>query len=144
PHLLFPAGRGYLRDAGRFEIVCATIVTSVLLSNVFRYLSQRIMENLKIHTLLNLRRTVFNNVMDLHTGYFNNQRKGDIISKISADVQVVQFSVTATLQVIFKEPLQLLAYLFMLFAISAKLTLFSILVIPVSAFFISLIVKKLK
>src|SRR5690606_33956397 len=56
----------------------------------------------------------------------------------------VQFSVTATLQVIFKEPLQLLAYLFMLFAISAKLTLFSILVIPVSAFFISLIVKKLK
>lgn len=129
---------------GALKIVCATIVTSVLLSNVFRYLSQRIMENLKIHTLLNLRRTVFNNVMDLHTGYFNNQRKGDIISKISADVQVVQFSVTATLQVIFKEPLQLLAYLFMLFAISAKLTLFSILVIPVSAFFISLIVKKLK
>src|SRR5690606_35595512 len=129
---------------GALKIVCATIVTSVLLSNVFRYLSQRIMENLKIHTLLNLRRTVFNNVMDLHTGYFNNQRKGDIISKISADVQVVQFSVTATMQVIFKEPRQLLAYLFMLFAISAKLTLFSILVIPVSAFFISLIVKKLK
>lgn len=129
---------------GALKIVCATIVISVLLSNVFRYISQRIMENLKIHTLLNLRRTVFNNVMELHTGYFNNQRKGDIISKISADVQVVQFSVTATLQVVFKEPLQLLAYLFMLFAISVKLTLFSILVIPVSAFAISIIVKRLK
>lgn len=131
-------------QVGALKIVCAIIIVSVLLSNVFRYISQRIMENLKIHTLLNLRKTVFDNVMDLHVGYFNNQRKGDIISKISADVQVVQFSVTATLQVVFKEPLQLLAFLFMLFAISVKLTLFSMLVIPVSAFFISLIVKKLK
>src|SRR5690606_24292116 len=59
-------------------------------------------------------------------------------------VQVVQFSVTATLQVVFKEPLQLLAYVVVLFSLSAKLTLFSLLVIPVSAFVISRIVKKLK
>src|SRR5690606_13253261 len=96
------------------------------------------------HTLLNLRRTTFNNVMDMHVGFFNNQRKGDIISKIASDVQVVQYSVTATLQVVFKEPLQLIAYFAMLFFISVKLTIFAILVIPVSAFFISRIVKKLK
>src|SRR5690606_29316936 len=71
-------------------------------------------------------------------------RKGDIISKIASDVQVVQFSVTATLQVIFKEPLQLIAYLVMLLLISVKLTSFAILVIPVSAFVISKIVKRLK
>ncbi|MEO3404024.1 ABC transporter ATP-binding protein [Mucilaginibacter sp. CAU 1740] len=129
---------------GALKFVCAIIVTSVLLSNIFRYLAQRIMENLRIHTLLNLRKTVFNNVMDLHTGYFSNERKGDIIAKISADVQVVQFSVTGTLQVVFKEPLQLVAYLVTLFWISYKLTLFSMLVIPVSAFIISRIVKKLK
>jgi len=82
--------------------------------------------------------------MDLHLGYFNGQRKGDIISKIASDVQVVQFSVTGTLQVAFKEPLQLIAYLITLFAISTKLTLFAMLVIPVSAFFISKIVKTLK
>jgi subfamily B ATP-binding cassette protein MsbA len=115
-----------------------------LLSNVFRYFSQRIMENLRIFTLLNLRRTVFNNVMNLHLGYFNNERKGDILSKISADVQVVQFSVTGTLQVAFKEPFQLLFYLVTLFAISVKLTLFSMLIIPVSAFVISRIVKRLR
>ncbi len=102
------------------------------------------MENLRIHTLLNLRKSVFDNVMNLHLGYFSNQRKGDIISKIASDVQVVQFSVTGTLQVAFKEPLQLIAYLVMLFLISAKLTVFSLLVIPVSAFFISKIVKTLK
>lgn len=129
---------------GALKFVCATIVVSVLLGNIFRYLSQKVMESLRIHTLLNLRKAVFNNVMDLHLGYFNNERKGDIISKITADVQVVQFSVTGTLQVVFKEPLQLIAYVVLLFVISVKLTLFSILVIPVSAFVISRIVKRLK
>lgn len=126
------------------KYVCIVIVISVFVSNLFRYLSQRIMENLRIHTLLNLRKSVFNNVMGLHLGYFSEQRKGDIISKIASDVQVVQFSVTSTLQVAFKEPLQLIAYIVVLFAISAKLTLFSILVIPVSAYLISRIVKSLK
>jgi subfamily B ATP-binding cassette protein MsbA len=126
------------------QVVCLVIVISVFLSNFFRYFSQRVMENLRIHTLLNLRKQVFDNVMDLQVEYFNNQRKGNIISKISSDVQVVQFSVTSTLQVLFKEPLQLLAYLFILFAISMKLTLFAMLVIPVSGFIISRIVKRLK
>ncbi|MBC7746123.1 MAG: ABC transporter ATP-binding protein [Flavobacterium sp.] len=129
---------------GALKFVCLIIVISNLLSNFFKYLSQRIMENLRIYTLLNLRKTVFNNVMDLDLGYFNNERKGDIISKISADVQVVQFSVTGTLQVIFKEPLQLMAYLVMLFLISPTLTLFSTLIIPVSAFVIAQIVKRLR
>ncbi|MEN5434338.1 ABC transporter ATP-binding protein [Sphingobacterium faecium] len=129
---------------GALKFVCVAIIISVFISNLFRYLSQRIMENLRIHTLLNLRKTVFNNVMDLHLGYFNGQRKGDIISKVASDVQVVQFSVTGTLQVVFKEPLQLIAFLVTLFAISTKLTLFAMLVIPISAFFISKIVKTLK
>lgn len=126
------------------QIVCLVIVTSVILSNLFRYFADRTMENLRIHTLLNLRRSVFNNVMNLHLGYFNNERKGDIISKIASDVQVVQYSVTGTLQVIFKEPLTLITYLVMLFVISYKLTLVSMLIIPFSAFVISRIVKKLK
>jgi subfamily B ATP-binding cassette protein MsbA len=126
------------------EIVCAVILTSVLLSNLFRYLSQRFMEDLRVHTLLNLRKSVFNNVMDLHLGYFNNERKGDIISKVASDVQVVQFTVTNTLQVVFKEPLQLIFYIVVLLSISVKLTLFALLVIPVSGFIISKIVKRLK
>jgi subfamily B ATP-binding cassette protein MsbA len=126
------------------KYVCIGIVISVFISNLFRYFSQRIMENFRIHTLLNLRRVVFDNVMDMHMGLFSNQRKGDIMSKISSDVQVVQFSVTGTLQVVFKEPLQLLAYIYMLFSLSTKLTLFALAVIPVSAFIISRIVKTLK
>lgn len=129
---------------GALQWVSVAIIISVFISNLFRYLAQRVMENLRIHTLENLRRTVFERVMDLHLGFFNEQRKGDIIAKVSSDVQVVQFSVTATLQVIFKEPLQLIAYMVMLLIISVKLTSFAILVIPISAFVISRIVKRLK
>ena len=129
---------------GALQFVCATLIVTILLGNFFRYLSARTMENLRVHTLLNLRRKVFNNVMDMHLGYFNNERKGDIISKIASDVQVVQFSVTSTLQVIFKEPVTLIAFMVMLFILSAKLTLYSLLVVPVSAFIISKIVKRLK
>lgn len=129
---------------GALQRVCVVLLVSVLLSNLFKYLSQKVMEDMRIHTLLNLRKAVFNNVIDLHLGYFSNERKGNIISKISADVQVVQYSVTGTLQVLFKEPLQLIAYLVTLFALSAKLTLFSVTVIPLSAFIIAKIVKRLK
>lgn len=131
-------------QATTLTYVCMVIVASVLLSNLFRYFSQRYMEDLRVHTLLNLRKTVFDNVMNLHVGYFNNEKKGDIISKVASDVQVVQFTVTNTLQVVFKEPLTLIFYILVLLSISVKLTLFSLLVIPVSAFIISKIVKRIK
>jgi subfamily B ATP-binding cassette protein MsbA len=129
---------------GALQIVCACIIGSVVLANIFRYLSQRIMENLRAHTLLNLRKSVFDSVMNLHLGYFNNERKGDIMSKVSSDVQVVQYSVTSTLLVVFKEPVQLIAYILMLFLISAKLTFFALLIIPVSGLVIARLVKRLR
>lgn len=129
---------------GALQRVIAVLVACNIISNLFRYFSQRIMENLRVHTLLNLRRAVFFNVMDLHLGYFSNERKGDIITKVSSDVQTVQFSVTGTLQVVFKEPVQLILYLVTLFIISPSLTLYALIFLPVSAFVIARIVKKLK
>ena len=126
------------------QVICVVIAATVFLANFFRYFSQRFMEDLRVHTLLNMRKAVFNNVMNLHVGFFNNERKGDIISKVASDVQVVQFTVTNTLQVVFKEPVQLLFWLWVLVSISFKLTIFSLLVIPISGFIISKIVKRLK
>lgn len=137
----------YITNQGEqatLRFVCIVIVISVFLSNVFKYFSNRIMEDLRIHTLLKLRKSVFDNVMNLHIGYFNSQRKGDIISKVSSDVQVVQFTVTNTLQVIFKEPVTLIVYIVLLLSISVKLTLFSLLVIPLSGLIIAKIVKRLR
>ncbi len=129
---------------GALIFVAVSLVICVFLSNVFRYLSQRIMENLKIYTLQNLRKAVFESVTRLHLHFFNSERKGDIIAKITSDVQVVQFSVTNTLQVIIREPLLIIGYMYLLFSISAQLTLFTLLLLPVSGFVIGRIVKSLR
>lgn len=129
---------------GALQFVCVVFLASTLLYNLFRYLAQRMMEDLRIHTLLNLRKAVFDKVMNLHLGYFSNERKGDIMSKVTADVQVVQGSITSTLIVFVKEPITLIGYLIALFTMSFNLTIFTILVIPLSGFIISKIVKKLK
>src|SRR5690606_12742424 len=82
---------------GALQFVCSVFLGSTLLYNIFRYLAQRIMEDLRVDTLLNLRKSVFDNVMKLHLGYVSNERKGGIMSKVTADVQVVQGSITSTL-----------------------------------------------
>ena len=56
------------------QAVCVILLVANFLTNIFRYFSQRIMENLRAHTLLNLRNSIFNNIMDLHLGYFSNER----------------------------------------------------------------------
>lgn len=129
---------------GALVFVAISLIICAFSSNLFRYLSQRIMENLRIYTLQNLRKTVFQSVTTLHLHFFNNERKGDIISKITSDVQVVQFAVTNTLQVIIREPLLIITYLYLLFAISPVLTLFSALILPTSGLIIARIVKRLR
>ena len=120
------------------------LVLSFFMSNISRYFSQRTMENFRIHTLQNLRNGLFNRIMSLHVGFFTNERKGDIISKITSDVQVVQFCITNTLQVVFREPFLIIGYFVMLMSISVHLTLFTLMVLPIAALVISRIVKRLK
>lgn len=125
-------------------ILAGMTVVIVLLSNLFRYISQRIIENLRIHTLQQLRDQAFDRIIRLQVSFFSSRRKGDIISRITSDIQVVQFCVTSTLQIFFKEPLLLAGYLIVLVAISPQLTLFTIAVLPLIALFIGYIVKKLR
>ena len=120
------------------------IIASSLLSNTFRYLGQRTIETMRIRTLERLRNKVYDNVMGMHTGYFSNERKGDIISKISSDVQVVQFCITNTLQVAFRDPFLIIGYMVALVMISWKLTIFSALFLPLVALVIGSIVKRLR
>lgn len=136
-------GAGYTTKDLFLLFAVMTVVIS-LLSNLFRYIAQRTMENLRIHTLQQLRDQLFDNVIRLQASFFSNERKGDIISKITSDVQVVQFCVTSTLQVFLREPFLIGSYLFILLAISWQLTLFTIAVLPIIAFFIGGVVKKLR
>ena len=87
---------------------------------------------------------MFSRVMDMNVGYFSEQRKGDIISKITSDIGVVQFCITNTLQVSFREPFLIVGYIVMMVAISWELSIFSILFLPVVALIIGSIVKRLR
>ena len=84
-------------------LAVVTIFVS-LLSNLFRYLGSWTVENMRTRTLQRMRNEMFSKVVDMHVGFFSDQRKGDIISKITSDVGVVQFCITNTLQVAFREP----------------------------------------
>ena len=115
-----------------------------LLSNLFRYLGAWTMENMRTRTLQRMRNEMFSRVMDMNVGYFSDQRKGDIISKITSDVGVVQFCITNTLQVSFREPFLIIGYIVMMVSISWELAIFSVLFLPVVALLIGSIVKKLR
>lgn len=137
------AGAGYTIKDMLFMLAILTVVI-VFLSNLFRYFAQRTMENLRIHTLQQIRDSMFDRVVRLQVGYFSNERKGDIISKITSDVQVVQFCITSTFQIFLKEPFLLIGYFGLLIGISFHLTLFTLAVLPVIALCIGYIVKKLR
>lgn len=126
------------------KFLAVVLIGSVLLSNAFRFASQKIMENFRIHTLCNLRDALYRNVMRLNVRFFSNERKGDIISKLTSDINVVQFCVTNTLQVAFKEPALIIGYFVALIAISGKLTVFVLCMLPFTALIIGFIVKRLR
>ena len=124
-------------------LVIVTIFVS-LLSNLFRYMGAWTVENMRTRTLQRMRNEMFSKVVDMNVGYFSDQRKGDIISKITSDVGVVQFCITNTLQVAFREPFLIIGYTVMMVAISWELALFSVLFLPVVALIIGSIVKRLR
>ncbi len=124
--------------------IAIVIIIIALLSNLFRYLGQRLLEKMKIETLEKLRNNVFDNVMGLDAGFFSGEKKGDIISKITSDVQVVQYCVSNTLQVVFRDPFLIIGYVVALVAISLQLTVFSVLYLPLVALLIGAILKRLR
>jgi len=129
---------------GALAYVCCIIVISVFLANLFRYIAEVIMANVRADVVKRLRIAIFDKVSRLHLGYFSNQRKGDIMSRITNDVQQVEVSVAFSLKVAFREPTTVIIYFIVLFSISTELTLFSLIIIPILGGMISEIARRLR
>ena len=129
---------------GALKMVSIAIVVSVVLSNVFKYLSARVIENFRLMIVTRIRSSIFKKLTNIDIQYFSTQRKGDLISRFMTDVVTIQDSIIRSLQVILREPIAIILNFAVLFTISAKLTLFALILIPVSGLLISLIVKRLK
>ena len=113
-------------------------------SNLFRYAAAMTVESLRINTLRRMRNEMFARVANMNIGYFSNQRKGDIMSKITQDVMVVQYCITNTLQVAFRDPLLIIGYMTLMIGISWQLSLFAVLFLPIVGLVIGRIVKRLR
>lgn len=124
--------------------VCGLIVLCVVLANAFRFLERVMATKIRVDLVRNIRLDIFNNVSRLHIGFFNNERKGDLISRFTNDVQEVEMAVMNSLKAVLKEPITIVVYFVMLFIISAKLTLFTLIVLPVIGGALAEIIKRLK
>ncbi|MCZ2248518.1 MAG: ABC transporter ATP-binding protein/permease [Bacteroidia bacterium] len=136
-----------IREDGKIaalQYVCIVIFCSVLLSNLFKFLSQRVLTSIRTKVVKNIREQVFNKITDSDIRFFYNHRKGDIISTLSNDVHEVENSVVSSLQVVIREPFMLIGFFVLLFTMSTKLTLFTLLLLPLSFILIAQITKLLK
>ncbi|MEW7277387.1 ABC transporter ATP-binding protein [Aquimarina sp. 2201CG1-2-11] len=120
------------------------VVTMFLLKNFFGYMAMYFITFLRNGVLKDVRNELYEKTVALPLSYFSEKRKGDTISRITADVLEIQHSFLSILELIVKEPLMIIFTIITMVLISVKLTLFVFIFIPISGFLISLIGKKLK
>ncbi|MDO6392465.1 ABC transporter ATP-binding protein [Pontibacter sp. BT731] len=129
---------------GALFFVCVIIVCSVFLSNLFKYLALRVVGALRAHVVKKIRHATYERVTQLHLGYFSNERKGDLMTRMTVDIQEVENSVVNTMTVVIREPISIIAFFVVLFTMSVKLTLFTLILLPLSGILIAGIAKRLK
>lgn len=129
---------------GTLALICGLIIGSVLFKNLFLYLAYYILNPLKNKIVNQLRTELYEKVLHLPIGFFTEKRKGDIISRITNDVNEVEGSVVGTLEGWVRDPLTIIFTLLTLLLISVKLTLFVFLCIPIVAVVLGRISKSLK
>lgn len=125
-------------------MVISLVLLLFLLKNMFNYLAMYFITFLRNGVLQDLRNAMYKKITDLPISYFSEKRKGDVIARVTSDVLEIQHSFLSILELIVREPLTMLFTLLIMFGISAKLTLFVFVFIPVSGLIISRIGKSLK
>lgn len=120
------------------------VVLTTLLKNLFLYFSKFFMIPLRTGVVKDIRNMVYKKVLELPLGYFSEEKKGDLMSRMAQDVQEIEVSVVRSLEMIFRDPILIIIYLASLFYMSFKLTLFVIILLPISGYIIGRIGKSLR
>ncbi|WP_026838257.1 ABC transporter ATP-binding protein [Gillisia sp. JM1] len=154
----FSSAKDYLVDYFNYQVtqrviedevsalifICGIVVLLFFLKNLFGYLAAFFITFLRNGVLRDVRNALYNKILHLPISYFSEKKKGDTISRITADVNEVQTSFLSILELIVREPLTIIFTIIAMLMISAKLTIFVFIFLPISGFIISLIGKKLK
>jgi len=136
-----------IRDHGpayALGAICIIIILSIFLKNLFLYLSYRVLGPLRNRVLTRLRADLYTKILELPLGFFTEQRKGDLISRMSNDINEIEWSVISTLEGLFREPVTILMYLFTLVFLSPPLSLFLLVLLPLTGFIIGRVSRSLK
>ncbi len=108
------------------------------------WLANYFMVPIRTGVLRDLRQQLYDKILSLPMGYFTEARRGDVISRMTNDVNEVEASIMSALDILFKDPVMILVYLITLFVISWQLTLFVLILMPIAIFFIGRIGRSLK
>ena len=125
-------------------IICVIVAAAVFLKNLFGYLSVYVLLPMRNRLINNLRERMYRKVLNLPVGYFTEQRKGEVISKMSTDLNEVESTISTVFDVLLKEPVTVLFYFGYLFYLSPKLTFFLLLFLPVAGLILGRIGRTLK
>ena len=123
---------------------CIFILVLFFLKNLTRYMAMYYLAVIRNGVVMNLRKQLYGKLISLPVGYFTNERKGDLISRLTNDVTEIEVSVMSSLELIFREPFTITIFLFSMLVISPSLTLFSLVLMPISALIIGRVGKSLK
>ena len=124
--------------------VSGLFVLFSFLGNLFRYLGMFFLAPIRNGIIRDMRNDIYHHLLILPLSYYSEQRKGDIMSRITSDLNEIEWSVVSTLQMIIKDPINVIVYLTVLVIISPKLMLISLITFPISGFLITKIGKSLK
>ncbi|MBC7848349.1 MAG: ABC transporter ATP-binding protein [Chitinophagaceae bacterium] len=130
--------------ATALAVVCIFVIVSILIKNVFIYLSYRVMAPIRNHVMTNLRAGLYGKILQLPIGYFTEKRKGDIISRMSNDMNEIEWSIIGTLEGLIREPISILVFLGTLIFLSPSLTLVVLILLPIAGFIIGRLSKSLR
>ncbi len=131
-------------DIKALAIICLAVLVSVILKNIFLYLSMYYLNPIRNNIINDMRTSMYKKIIALPIGYFNDQRKGDIMSRLTNDLSEVEGSTVGVLETLFREPISIFLFFIYLVMLSPELTLFLAIFIPLSGFIIGRIGRSLK
>jgi subfamily B ATP-binding cassette protein MsbA len=139
--ILTASDQGKIKALG---IICIVLVTAIMLKNLFLYFSLYLLTPIRNSIINDMRTDMFRKILDLPVGFFNEQRKGDIMSRLTNDLQDVEFSTISFLESFFREPILIAFYLFAMISLSPELSVFLLLFLPIAGLVIGRIGRSLK
>lgn len=125
-------------------IVCLICISLFFLKNLFRFLSTYELGFVSNGMIYNIQKSIYKKIIQMPMGYFSEKRKGDILSRMTLDIQIVQDAFLCVLESLFRDPIVLMITLLLMFSMSLQLTLFVFIMLPCSGFLIAYLGKRLK